>query len=191
MMSQSGPLLPVSLTSEEQKLLERLRSHFEEEDTPEQRRAMLVTEAALAKLLLDRNAIPQIRLDYFCEPEFQTDGSGRSHKERFEKASSANDPAAPGTFLRFLLYFINGPNLPEKMIASFYERLDGATNASRSLAYELGEYAKNAMRYQGLDRNAPEEIFKLALEAGVDLDSARIIYAEAMKIPTSSRPANP
>lgn len=160
------PLQPppaIQLTPDEQRLLGRI----DFDSSPGAHDvviASLEASAALAKSLLDRSAIPEIRIRYFTDPECNPGGRGKSKKEIFERNGTAGDEIFRHPhFLKFLRYFIFGPDLPTEAItafcASIWNYLSGGD------VQDLVALAKKSVRRYSLDpREAAEEYFKLALE---------------------------
>jgi len=63
--------------------------------------------AGLTESLLERGAIPEVRLLYFTDPERNPGGRGKSRQQVFENNGiSGTEIYAHGNFLKFLEYFI-------------------------------------------------------------------------------------
>jgi hypothetical protein len=122
----------------------------------------------LAMSLLERKAIPQGRLDYFIDPEFNV-GSKRSRKEIFEENGTRGDEILEHAhFLPYLKYF---PDLGMNVIEGFCEQVNSDDDQQL-----LRAYARRMVREQKLDRrHASEEFYKLALECRLDEGTARSI----------------
>lgn len=165
------PPRPISLTVKERKLREQI--DFDPRDPGFHETLVRSCDAAkpLALSLLKRKAIPEIRWAYFTDPEYNV-GSKRSRLAVFEgNGCHGEDILGHGTFLKYLRYFIHGPDLPESTITGFCELI----NRDRD-RQELRAYARAEVRTRGLDaREASEEFYKLALECDLDEAYARSI----------------
>lgn len=75
----------VALTPEERALLERIDFDGTGFPEPEVVRASGAAAAELTHSLLDRGAIPEIRLRYVTDPELNIGGHGKSRAEVFER----------------------------------------------------------------------------------------------------------
>ena len=165
----------VPLSPGEHKLLDQITfgtSHGDDEVI----RKSCEAASSLAILLLQREAIPEIRIQYFITPEFNT-GVNKSRLQLFESTGVTgyavfNDPR----FLEYLHYFIYGPRLPDQVIAEFsnmaypYEHISGCDVVDlRELAISLVE------EYKLNPRNVASEFFKLAIECGIEAYYAQSI----------------
>jgi len=128
---------------------------------------------ALAERLLDRKAIPPVRVRYFADPECNPGGRGKSREDVFEKNGTCGDDILRHPhFLAYLEYFLCGPDLPREIIERFREATKGGY-FSGSDWLDLHPIARAAVREYGLNPfEASEEFFKLALECGAPAWSA-------------------
>ena len=121
----------------------------------------------LAKLLIERDCIPRIRVEYFTNPEYNV-GLRASRKETFEKnGTKGEDIFYHGNFLRYLRYFIFGPDLPRTVIIDFCENIE----SDDLLAFVRSQVRKHRLN----PGKASEEFYKLALECGLPEWNARSI----------------
>lgn len=156
----------VQLTAEEQELLARIPfSKGYEYETYKETSAVAV---ALTRSLLQRKAVPQIRVRYFTDPDLNI-GSTRSRKEVFEKnGTQGEDILRHVHFLPHLRYFIFGPDLPEPVIQGFRDILIDDCGTSGEVRDQLRQFARHSVRRFSLNRkDAAEEFYKLALECGL------------------------
>jgi hypothetical protein len=145
---------------------------------------MMADAKVLIFLLLERGAIPEIRLNYFTQPEFNTAGRGkRSYRDVFEEnGTRGNDIFEHSHFLSFLRYFIAGPDLPADTIDGFCEIIDEDDgHATGDTIDLLRRFVRSEIRTKGLGSNAPEEFFKLSIETGMDAQTAGRIRKEAIR----------
>lgn len=165
----------IELTVSEHQLLERITFNLGDHDAV---RASLAPMASLAESLLGRSAIPAIRLSYFTDPECNIGGRGKSREDVFERNGTAGvEILSHPHFLKYLEYFIFGPDLPLSTIdafkkaASYNGYLDGEDIS------DLIPDAKALVRQRRLDpHDAAEEFFKLALECGTSPSSAATLH---------------
>ncbi|MEE8208462.1 MAG: hypothetical protein V3T88_05885 [Nitrosomonadaceae bacterium] len=165
----------VSLDPSEKKLLDQITFDFDRHND-EILRASCKAADTLANLLLMREAIPEIRIRFFIEPEFNI-GAKKSRLQVFESDGVTGyaifgDPR----FLEYLRYFIYGPDLPDQVKTEFcnmeypYEYISGG---------EIGDLRKLAIslvrEYNLIPSEAACEFFKLAIECGMDAYSAQLI----------------
>lgn len=176
------PGAQVQLTNTEKEMLRRIQFDLDQISDREQAKSNWEGARNLTLSLLKRVAIPEIRLRYFTKPEFCTARGKKSHKEIFEaNGTRGNEIFEHPHFLKFLRYFIYGPDLPAATIKGFCDFMRKEVSISGSTD-KLRNLTRKEMRCHGLDRNyAPEEFFKLAIEAGFDLHSANSIRRAAME----------
>lgn len=121
-MENSSKVVVVDLLPEEMDLLKNLGDFsINMQEDFHDRLARLKNCKELATSLLKRNAIPKSRLCYFSDPKHNLSNPRKSHKQIFEgngKKGTAilEDPS----FLKYLKYFIFGPNLPETLLSELY-----------------------------------------------------------------------
>ena len=166
----------IALTDAERELLKKIAF---DSSVYEELRASIEPMAALAESLLDRRAVPEVRLLYFTDPERNRKGRGRSWQQIFEANGTAGDEVlAHPNFLRFLYYFVHGPKLPEPIVRAFKTAaaLSGGRLSSHDVK-ELTPKAKTAVKSERMEpRSAAEEFHKLALEYGATASSAEALY---------------
>ncbi|HZQ25197.1 MAG TPA: hypothetical protein VFA89_20590 [Terriglobales bacterium] len=135
------------------------------------------TSLRLMKSLIARKGIPEVRTRYFSDPDFNIGGRGRSRAQRFEKNGTRGDAIFRHVhFLKYLRYFLYGPDLPDQVIAAFRKKVADIGFVTSSDIIPLGEFARQLTRANKLDTgDAGEEFFKLALDCGLELHEARTI----------------
>jgi len=169
----------IALNDEEEGLLRQIK--FESHDHEDLRRS---TRAAkpLTLSLLKRGAVPQVRLDWMMDPELNV-GLGRSRFDVFRNnGTSGENIFEHGNFLKYLKYWIYGPDLPEAAIASIRDALDCIdTEGGRRDRARMA--ARAAARSYRLDpKRAGDEFFKLILEMGGDADLGRSVREAARQV---------
>jgi hypothetical protein len=143
---------PIELTAEEQALFGRLATDPE-------------AGVPLMESLLERDAIPAIRWQYFAEPELNI-GYSYSHMEQFERNGTRGEAIFRHPhFVPYLRYIVSGPDLPRRAIETFHEKVVSCYGVSSGDVPELWDLARQLTRQFGLDPHyACEEFHKLALE---------------------------
>lgn len=169
----------VELTPEEKKLVSKIDfnpSSLEPHD-PGYWNAVGEASLALMRSLITRKAIPEIRTKYFTDAEYNVGGRGKSRAAIFEKNGTRGDAIFRHPhFLRYLLYFLYGPDLPNEVAGAFRKKVADIGFVTSSDIVPLGAFARNLTRVNRLDgAHAAEEFFKLALDCGLELYEARSI----------------
>lgn len=135
----------------------------------------------LFESLCHRNAIPEVRLKYWNDPEYQTDGRyKRSNKGMFERNNCfGQDIYIHPHFLKYLRYFLFGAYLPNSVITKFeacVEDVVGSPDYITSGDYEpISKCARSLIREYSLQDDPREEFFKLCLDMGFCHFSAETI----------------
>lgn len=126
---------------------------------------------SLFRLLIQRNAIPEIRLRIFSDPEY-AEVRKKSPKQIFESNGTIGDEILRHPhFIKYLRYFINGPGLPADVINGFCRILNEDTGTSGGILDQLQRYTRACIRKYGLDRHsAASNFYKLAVELEIEHD---------------------
>jgi hypothetical protein len=171
----------IQLTEQERSLLEKI--HFEPSDH-EQLRSSLAPMAALSKSLLERDAVPDVRLRYFTDPECNAGGRGKSRQDIFEQNGTCRaEILEHGNFLQYLEYFVFGPKLPANVISQFKETATFSGYLTAGDINDLAPGARAAVRSAKLSpHKAAEEFYKLAMECGAMPSSAETIRNSVRQI---------
>lgn len=146
--------------------------------------------AALMPLLIARNAIPEVRVRYFDDPEYFVGGGGLSRRQVFERNGTRGEEIFYHPhFLEYLRYFLNGPSLPRHVIDAFREKVARCGNVTSSDVVPLGKYARELARsYRPDPSRAAEEFYKLALDCGLWVSYAQSVRDAVKKArPEASR----
>ena len=173
------PPVAISLTPTENALL----SQISFEDT---RHDVLVKSCKAAKTLtlslLKRDAVPQVRLDYFTNPQYFIGGHGKSRVQIFESNGTRGDDIFDdGNFLKYLRHWILGPILPKDTIAGFCAILNHEIGTSGMELDRRCKYVREQTRNHNLQMHvAAEEFYKLALELGLHENTSRSIRDAVM-----------
>jgi hypothetical protein len=124
----------------------------------------------LAESLLEREVIPQHRLDYFFDSTVSVGKYGKSLEKVYEgNGTSGHDIYRHPHFMEHLRYFINGPDLPPSVIQGFCKIIEDDLGTSAMVQDNICKFVRKSIREAGLDHNAPDEFFKLAHEIGKGL----------------------
>lgn len=161
---------PIDLTSEEEDWLSQISFP---PTTHEALRLSCQFAPRLARSLFERGAIPEIRRRYFTDPTLNSRGQ-LSRKEGFERKGVRGDAIlSHGHFLKYLRYFIFGPDLPPAVMDRFLELVENEPYYPGDNIEELRGFVRAAIRRNSLEKQgAGEEFFKLALECGLSEDDA-------------------
>ena len=166
----------ISLTPTEQELINQIA--FDDHYSHEKLESSCEAASKLARSLLGRGAVPKLRLRYFIDPELNIGGRGKSRKDVFERNGTKGEAIfAHGHFLKYLQYFIYGPDLPASTIAEFQKIVEADLGSSGMVLDDLRKLARSeTRRLPRLDKpQASDEFFKLALESGLDTHEATSI----------------
>lgn len=129
----------------------------------------------LAISLIERGGVPDHRMRFFEAPEHNI---GQSHSVRagLEQTGGAGEAAyEQAAFLKYLRYFICGPELPEKVERAFRRELqERGGGGHRRFVARVREMA-HAL---GASTDQREKFYQQALEFGLGAEAAREI-AEA------------
>lgn len=175
----------IHLTADEDEILTQVRFpargaslEFEENE----RNGRLVSR--LIKSLLAREAIPRVRMRFYADPEFNPSHPGCSRREMFLRSTHSDEQAyRHQAFLRYLHYFIHGPDLPEDIKDKFFE------TASEHFVEvnELEEKARWLIRTSDVQRyprdyELHEKFYQLALDCGCAEGDARRVRKAVMTL---------
>lgn len=137
----------------------------------------------LAVSILERGAVPQHRLAFFEDPIHNQD-RGCSVRAGLERSGIVGDALYEDSgFLKYLRYFLCGPELPEKIENAFRKELEergGAAHADhRRLVAKLRQLAQTL----GASDDQREKFYQQALEFGLAPGAAREI-SDTMAVAT-------
>lgn len=173
--------LAVELTETEKALLARI--DFDPEHDADAWPGIADAMEALTRSLITRGAVPEPRLRYIDNAEYNVGGHGSSRWQIIER--NGREPVLRNpAFLKHLHYFLYGPDLPDDVIQPFQEKVRRCGKPfTGSDALELAEFARGLTRARGLDTyKAPKEFYKLALDCGLDAGDARSVRDSVMKV---------
>jgi len=130
----------------------------------------------LTKLLIERDAVPEVRLDYFCKPEYNV-GSTKSRYEQFEANGVRGEEVFESPhFFEHLKYFVYGPNLSDQTKEAFFQIAKNDTLPTSVQRERLRDFSRNETRRLRLNpKTAAEEFYKLALECTSKLHIAESV----------------
>ena len=137
----------------------------------------------LTELLLARKAVPAVRLNYSIDPETHVGGRGKSRKAVSEKSGAKGSAILRSPhFVKYLKYFLHGPDLPLPSVQGFCKILDDDAGPSGDVQSQIMASVRKDVRSKGLDkRHAADEFFKLAHEAERP-DLAENVRSAAMQV---------
>lgn len=121
----------------------------------------------LLKSLVDRDAIPEVRVRYWSDPDFQTGRVKTSYKGLFERNGRQGEEIYTHPhFLKYLRYFLFGAQLPERVIAEFEEVVGNPEWLTSGDVTEITKGTRRLVRECGL-LGEDEEFYRLALDMGL------------------------
>jgi hypothetical protein len=122
----------------------------------------------LAESLIERKAIPRVRVEWFANPKINAGGYGKSRKQVFEKnGTSGKEILRHPHFMDYLRYFIYGPDLPKETITGFCKIIEDDAGTSGMVLKQIQAFVRKEVRDKGLSpSHAADEFFKLAHEIG-------------------------
>ena len=180
------PPQPVTLTKKEAEL----RSHVEFDPLgvkyPRDRYDVAIASGEavrdLMHRLLERLAIPEIRLAYFTDPELNIP-TRKSRRQEWEENNPTEDAIFEHpNFAHYLKYFLEGPDLPADTLRGFCRIANDESPVYRTPVEPLQRFVRAEIRRHRLDRSeTAEEFSKLALETGFDVDEAKSVRTAALQ----------
>lgn len=136
---------------------------------------------ALVDSLARRQAVPEVRLKFWCDPKYQTDKRTKlSNKGIFERNGCTGQEIYTHLhFLPYLYYFLFGANLPDVVILKFEEKVGNPDWITSGDVLPICEHARMLTRQFKLKHyRVPEEFYKLCLDIGLDRYAARMVRRE-------------
>ena len=158
----------IDLTNDESKLSQRIPNSI---NPNMEWKPIADAMESLFKSLIKRNAIPEIRLRIFSDPEY-AEVHKKSPKQIFESNGTIGDEIFRHPhFIKHIRYFINGPDLPDDVINGFCIILNEDAGTSGEIIDQLQRYTRACIRKYGIDRHsAASNFYKLAVELEIDHD---------------------
>jgi len=158
----------IKLNEEQQKLLNEINFDLDEiiEKRSGQQNGDLV--CSLIKQLVEGNAIPRIRIEYFVDPEYNIGGRNKSRKNNFEKNGTSGDEIFKHPhFLKHFEYFVFGPDLPDSILSSFKSKVESCGSITSGDVSILKTFVNMIARESHLGRDSVGEFYKLSIECGL------------------------
>lgn len=138
----------------------------------------------LTTRLLERHAIPDQRLRYFTDAEYNPGGRGNSRKDWFERNGTAGDALLRHPhFLGYLRYFIHGADLPPAVLTAYARAVEDCGSITSGDIQPLSATARELVRAHRLDpKPAADEFFKLCLDLDLDPQDAGSIRSSVLQV---------
>lgn len=176
---------PIELTQAERKLWDKI--YFVPPTggvDHDKLRASIEPAFQLTCSLMERKAIPKVRLRYFADPELNVGGHGKSHMQVFERNGCRGDDIfLHPHFHPYLRYFVMGPDLPSSTIAAFTRLADRCGMITSGDCEAFCGMARSQVRACSLPKHyAADEIFKLSLELGLGDGMSRVVRDSVMQM---------
>jgi hypothetical protein len=183
-MSEHAVTPDIELQPDERSLLDQIYELAGGKNEKQRERNLLIGQ--LMAKLLDRDAIPAVRLAQFNDPDRNYEGGNRSHNEVFARnGTSGRDILSHGNFERYFWYMIGGPDLPPSVRTSFAQAIQDCGMVTSGDIDPLGKEARRLTRANYLEpRPAAAEFFRLCLEKGLSPPDARCVQKAVQQIRT-------
>ncbi len=141
---------------------------------------------ALLRSLADRDAIPEVRLKYWNDPDYYQGRLKTSRRGVFERnGCHGTDIFIHPSFIYHLRYFLFGAELPDTVITAFEAKVGNPEWVSSSDIVPIGKCARDLTRQYRLPvSDAPDEFFKLCLDMGLGLRTAESVMRSVKQIRT-------
>lgn len=166
----------ITLTAAEQAIYDQVNWNSTPVDQAKlKRNGELVAD--LTAELGSRGAIPETRLAYFTEINMDAGKGKRSRQQILQDNThdGGEDLFHNPTFVKYLKYFINGPDLPTATIAGFCKIVDDHHGTSNKLLTRLTKYVRSHAHDSSLSiAVTAEQYFKLATECNAGRFAAEI-----------------
>ena len=177
----------ISLTEKEAAILERIDLRVRHESHDEGRAAYLANRQpilGLLRSLRERDGIPEERVRYWLDPEYNTGRLKASHKGVFERHGRRGDEIYEHPhFVPYLRYFLFGADLPDPVIAAFEESVGNPEWVTSGDIVPMGKRARGLAReYQLERRDTAEEFYKLCLDMGLGVHTAASVRGAVMQL---------
>lgn len=138
----------------------------------------------LINRLLKRKAIPDQRLSYFSDPDYNVGGRGKSRRDSFvQKGHDDESLMRHGHFLKYLFYFIYGADLPAPVVQAFRRAVEDCGPITSGDIAPLSSMARQLARTHRLNaKEAADEFYKLGLDLGLSPDNAASIRSSVLQV---------
>lgn len=164
----------VVLTNEEEKWLAGIELDQSKLD-PQRHQQQGPLVIMLMKSLVERDAIPEVRLLYWSDPKYQVGRLNASHTGMFERNGRQGEEIYTHPhFLNYLRYFLFGAQLPEGALSEFEETVGNPNWVSSGDISVITKGTRAIVRKYGLQAEV-EEFYRLALDVGLSQSYARIV----------------
>lgn len=149
----------VVLTQEESGLYQQART------LPERDSDKWESQSRLFGSLVKRGAIPQSRLRYFCEPEYNAHNTKKSRKAVFEENGTTGEAIyRHPDFAKHLAYFIEGPMVGKSLRNTVKAAIESYGPITSGDYEELVGLFRAHIRPKERNEKIAEECYKLVLE---------------------------
>jgi hypothetical protein len=173
----------IELTANEQDLVNQILFGHARNLEYEETIANGERSATLVQSLLDREAIPEVRMRYFTDPEYHISNPKASLYELFlRNTRTAAEMYRHPHFLPYLHYFVFGADLPQGVKETFLARYLESDGDREQLADLARSQLRELMRTRPpQDYKLPESFYQLALDCGCEQWDARAVR-NALKV---------
>ena len=167
--------------SEEENALFELVKQFNREGDFDKNTECLNASCQLTLKLFSDDKIPQSRLDYFFEKEYNLSNSKASRKDVFEKNGTRElDIFKHGNFIKYLTYFVEGADLNAFIKEKAVELITNSTYKDDGCKAFCTFLESNYL----VKKEDFEEFFKLSIDADAGLIPSTDLRNKIMKLYT-------
>ncbi len=160
----------LELTPEEEQLYDEYKK-FNIKEEYEERITKLGAAQQLTISLLNRSGIPENRLKYFTDSDYQIGRATKSRKEVFESnGTSGTNIFKHGNFLKHLDFFIDGASVNQKLYDFAEEALKNNPYQDDARDEVISYIYRNHLKPsdKNLKKKFGEEVFKMAIDLGFE-----------------------
>lgn len=163
---------PIHLTDHENELFARIPLRPPERNWGE----IADTMEELTKSILERNAVPEIRVSLFTDPQLAETGK-KSRLEIFQSnGTNGIKVFRHPHFIPYLYHWISGPDLPKRVMQGMCDILNEDIGTSGMVIKQYRSFARECVREHHLDAtHAAREFFRLGIEIGMEVCDARTL----------------
>jgi hypothetical protein len=171
----NNTIYKIPLTDLENEVFERIKL-FDSVSNEEARNLLLDCEKLAKKLLDEKVRIPLSRLNYFFDPEYNLSNLKKSRKDIFENNGTiGNKILKHGNFVKYLIYWVNGANLDDRFKHLAEEIIVKDHYKDYDCAIKFYQAIRHFVPRDNTKNDFSEEIFKLAIDAGMNIGEAKLI----------------
>ena len=178
----------IDLTPEEQSLADQIEFSLAALARPgmDRHEVYRKNESAIPpflKSIIDRGAVPAVRISYFTDPDYNLSRIKGSNKQLFERnGCRGSEIYTHPHFLPYLRFMVFGADLPPQALAAISDAVGDPEYFSGGDLDPVRKVVRQIVRDFGRRRIEPEEVFKHAIDIGLNTWMARSLRDAAMSV---------